>query len=35
MTEIHFIGIIIGALIVGFIFDYDNIKRTIKNLKKR
>jgi hypothetical protein len=35
MNEIHFIGIIIGMLIVGFIFDYDNVIRTIKTFRNK
>ena len=34
MNEIYLIGILIGMFIVGFIFDYNNIIKKIKNFKK-
>ncbi len=34
MIEIHLIGIIIGMLIAGFIFDYDNVMKIINNVIK-
>lgn len=32
MTEIHLIGIMIGCLIAGFVFNYSEVIKIIKEL---